>query len=350
MSIVKQYFGTTPAGREVDRYVLTNKSGMRIAILTLGGAIQEILVPDRDGRLDNVICGFEDLESYLRCPGQHGALIGRFGNRIAGGTFSLDGIRYTLAQNNGPNHLHGGLEGYHHKLWAATPVDADEPALILQYTSPDGEEGYPGTLCVTVTYTLKTNNAISIHYRATTDKKTVVNLTNHAYFNLGGLASGNVLGHELFLDADTYLPVDGTKIPTGEKRSVAGTPFDFRTPKVVGEGMRQGECVGGYDHCFNFRGGESDEVVWRGTLTDKKSGRVMKMYTNQPAVQLYTGNHLGDPAFPFTGKNAQCPHGGICLETQKMPDSPNQPQLSDATLSPGEVYDYTTEYAFSVLS
>ncbi len=352
MGITKQPFGRLSDNREVERYVLTNENGMQVAILTLGGAIQEILVPDKNGQMDNVICGFDDLDSYWRCPGQHGALIGRFCNRIAKGRFILDGVEYTLATNNGPNHLHGGLQGYHHKIWQATPCDGEEPSLTLQYTSPHMEEGYPGTLRVTVTYTLTKTNAISIHYVAITDKKTVVNLTNHAYFNLGGLASSNVLTHMLWMDADTYLPVDETKIPTGEMRDVTGTPFDFRAAKAVGKGMEEADgrfdCAKGYDHCFDFVGGESAQPVLRATLTHPESGRVMKMYTDQPCVQLYTGNHLGSHPFPFSGGNAQCPHGGICLETQKMPDSPNQSTFTDTTLSPGEVYDYTTVYEFSL--
>ncbi len=354
MSITKQHFGTMPDGNTVERYILTNQNGMEVAILTLGGAVQRILVPDSKGRTDNVICGFDDLDSYLRCPGQHGALIGRFGNRIARGRFTLDGETYTLAINNGVNHLHGGLVGYHHKLWEATPIDGEESALVLRYVSPDGEEGYPGTLTVTVTYTLTKENALSIHYVATTDKKTVVNLTNHAYFNLGGLASGNVLSHRLQLDADTYLPVDETKIPLGELRSVSGTPFDFNTPKAIGDGMREDtgdfDCRDGYDHCFNFTGGEAESPILRATLIHPESGRVMRMYTDQPCVQLYTGNHLGGAAFPFTGGNAQVPFGGVCLETQKMPDSPNQKNLTNTELAPGEIYDYTTVYAFSTVN
>ncbi len=341
MSIIREHFGKMPNGEAVYRYTMENAQGMRVSILTLGGAIQELIVPDREGNLADVVCGFDDLESYCRCPGQHGALIGRFGNRIAGGRFVLDGRTYTLATNNGVNHLHGGNVGYHHRLWGPTPIDGEEPALELRYTSPDGEEGYPGTLCVCVTYRLTACNALSIRYVATTDRKTVVNLTNHAYFNLGGLASGDTLSHELTLDADTYLPVDDTKIPTGERADVTGTPFDFRAHKVIGLGMPED----GYDHCINFTGGETKEPVWRGTLYDPASGREMKMYTNQPAVQLYTGNHLGGDAFPFKG-HAQKKHGGVCLETQKMPDSPNQPHLSCAVLDVGEVYDYTTVYAF----
>lgn len=351
MAITKQLFGRLPDNREVERYLLTNPNGMRVAILTLGGAIQEISVPDKNGRMDNVICAFDELDSYWKCPGQHGALIGRFGNRIAKGRFVLDGVAYTLATNNGQNHLHGGLQGYHHKIWAATLKDGEEPSLTLQYISPDMEEGYPGTLTVTVTYTLTKHNAISIHYVATTDKKTVVNLTNHAYFNLGGLAGGNVLSHVLWMDADTYLPVDEGKIPTGELRDVSGTPFDFRRPMAVGKGMQAAgcfDCAAGYDHCFNFTGGESKQPVLRATLSHPENGRVMKMYTDQPCVQLYTGNHLGSHPFPFSGGNAQCKHGGICLETQKMPDSPNRAAFTDATLLPGEVYDYTTVYEFSV--
>lgn len=346
MSMMREVFDKLADGKTVYRYILENKNGMKVAILTLGGAIQQILVPDRNGKLDDVICGFDDLQSYVSCPGQHGALIGRFGNRIARGKFTLDGVTYTLATNNGVNHLHGGLVGYHHKLWQAEAVDGEEPALVLSYTSPDGEEGYPGTLSVTVTYTLTKGNAIAIHYVATTDKKTVLNLTNHAYFNLGGIASGSTLSHKLTLDADTYLPVDDTKIPTGEKASVIGTPFDFTRERAIGDGCPADV----YDHCFNFTGGEADGPVWRGTLYEPVSGREMRMYTNQPSVQLYTGNHLCDPAFPFKGGVAQVRYGGVCLETQKAPDAPNQPQLANAVLCPGEVYDYTTIYEFSVRS
>ncbi len=346
MSIVCERFGALADGRAVYRYILENENGMKVAILTLGGAIQQILVPDRNGVMDDVICGFDDLESYLSCPGQHGALIGRFGNRIARGKFTLDGVEYTLATNNGVNHLHGGIEGYHHKLWDAVATEGDEPALALSYTSPDGEEGYPGTLRVTVTYTLTRTNAISIHYVAKTDKKTVLNLTNHAYFNLGGIASGSTLSHQLMLNADTYLPVDDTKIPTGVRASVVGTPFDFTTERKIGDGAPADV----YDHCFNFEGGEVDAPVWRGTLYEPVSGREMKMYTDQPSVQLYTGNHLGDPAFPFKGGVAQVRYGGVCLETQKAPDAPNQPQLANAVLCPDEIYDYTTVYEFSVRS
>ena len=346
MSIVRERFGVLGDGREVDRYVLENENGMKVAILTLGGAIQQILVPDRNGKVEDVICGFDTLESYVSCPGQHGALIGRFGNRIARGKFTLDGVTYTLATNNGVNHLHGGKEGYHCRVWDAEAQDGAEPALALSYVSPDGEEGYPGMLRVCVTYTLTKKNAISIRYVATTDKKTVLNLTNHAYFNLGGIASGSTLSHRLTLDADTYLPVDETKIPLGVKVSVEGTPFDFREERAIGEGCPDGV----YDHCFNFAGGETAAPVWRGTLYEPVSGREMKMYTNQPSVQLYTGNHLGDPKFPFKGGVAQVPYGGVCLETQKAPDAPNQPHLANAELCPGEVYDYTTVYEFSVRS
>lgn len=344
MNIICEGFGKLGDGRSVFRYRLKNENGMEIAILTLGGAIQKILVPDRAGNYDDVICGFDTLEEYLSCPGQHGALIGRFGNRIARGKFALDGKEYTLATNNGANHLHGGLVGYHHRLWEALPLDGEEPALRLSYTSPDGEEGYPGTLSVTVTYTLTSRNAISIAYHATTDQKTILNLTNHAYFNLAGLG-GNVLSHELWLDADTYLPVDESKIPTGEKASVSGTPFDFTTPVAIGARMP----VDAYDHCLNFKGGESETPLLRGTLYHKESGREMKMYTDQPSVQLYTGNHLGDPAFPFKG-HAQVKYGGVCLETQKAPDAPNQPHLANAVLAPDETYDYVTIYEFSVRS
>lgn len=353
MSIQKQFFDHLPDGRPVHRYTMKNAGGMQVSILDFGGAIQQILVPDRKGRYSDVVGGYDNAYDYYYGDGYQGALIGRVGNRICKGKFTLDGVTYDrLYINNGVNHLHGGKEGFNAKIWDVTPVDGAEPALQMHCVSPDGEEGYPGTLDVTVTYTLKTNNALSLHYVATTDKKTILNLTNHSYFNLGGFASGKIFDHVLTLDADTYLPTDGDLIPTGELRSVAGTPFDFRTPKAVGKDFFADNAdlksAGGYDHCFNFVGGETKEPVWRGTLYDPNSGREMKVYTNQPCVQFYSGNFLNNAEHPFKGGYPQGLQNAMCLETQHMPDAINHENFTSVVLAPGEIYDYTTEYAFSV--
>ena len=353
MSIQKQFFDNLPDGRPVHRYVMQNANGMKAAILDFGGAIQQILVPDRKGRYSDVVGGYDNAYDYYYGDGYQGALIGRVGNRICKGKFTLDGVVYdNLYINNGENHLHGGKEGFNAKIWDVTPIDGDEPALKLHYVSPDGEEGYPGTLDVTVTYTLKANNALSIRYVATTDKKTILNLTNHCYFNLGGFASGKIYDHLLMLDAQTYLATDENLIPTGELKSVEGTPFDFRTPKAVGKDFyaddRDLKLAGGYDHCFNFTGGKTDTPVLRGSLYDPKSGREMKVYTNQPCIQFYSGNFLTNAEHPFKGGYPQAQRNALCLETQHMPDAINHDNFTSTVLCPGEVYDYTTEYEFSV--
>ncbi len=352
MSIQKQFFGTLADGQEISRYFLTNKNGMQAVILDYAGALQQLLVPDRRGHLVDVIGGFDCLDGYVEAGGAQGSLIGRFGNRIAKGKFTLEGKEYTLATNNGENHLHGGMVGFHRKRWEARMVDGDEPQLVLTYVSPDGEEGYPGTLTVTVTYTLKAENALSIHYRATTDKTTILNLTNHSYFNLGGFASGKIFDHELWLDADTYLPVVEGLIPTGELKSVEGTPFDFRVAKPIGRDFyaddKDLKLAGGYDHCFNFVGGESAVPVPRAKLYCEKTGILMTTITNQPSVQCYTANFLNEEAYPHKGGYVQGVQNAVCLETQKMPDSINHPNFTNVVLKPSEVYDYTTEYAFSV--
>ncbi|MBR3863201.1 MAG: galactose mutarotase [Clostridia bacterium] len=352
MSIQKQYFGKMPDGRAVTRYILQNENGMTAAILDWAGAIQELRVPDRKGGFVDVVGGFESASQYYYGNGHQGSLIGRFGNRIKDGVFTLDGVTYTLAKNNGANHLHGGVEGYSRQFWEVTPVDGEEPALRLHYFSPDGDQGYPGALDVTVTYTLTNENALSIRYVATTDKATIVNMTNHAYFNLGGFASGTVLDHELWMDADTYLPTDEGKVPTGEIRSVSGTPFDFTVPKTVGrdydfsnEDIR---ISGGYDHCFNFVGGETKDPVHRATLYSPKTGIEMKTFTNKPAVHLYSAGAMNNVDCPLKGGYPQNRHCFVCLETEKMPDSINQPHFNNVVLRPGEVYDYTTVYAFGI--
>lgn len=350
--ITKKKFGTLACGSDVYAYTLENNNGMSVKILDLGGIINQINVPDKEGRLTDVIGGYDNVDYYANATGYQGALIGRFGNRICNGKFTLDGKEYSLfCNNNVVNHLHGGKIGFDKKIWKVTPIDGDSPALELEYVSPDGEEGYPGTLSVKVTYTLTSDNALSIRYQATTDKKTILNLTNHAYFNLGGYASGCVKGHYLEMDAESYIKTDSLLIPTGEIALVDGTPFDFRKGKLVGDEIDADnvdlKIAGGYDHCFNFTGGESKEPVLRATLKDPKSGRIMKMYTNQPCVQLYTGNFLDDDGYPFKGGCVKKKQMALCLETQHMPDAINHPNFTDVTLDVGETYDYTTVYAFS---
>lgn len=340
-----------PDGREVSTYSMKNKNGMKVKITDFGGAVMQIKAPDKDGRFTDVVCGYSCLADYMNASGYQGALVGRTGNRICKGKFTLDGKEYSLYINNGENSLHGGKEGFSHKLWKATPVDGDEPRLVLEYTSPDMEEGYPGTLEVKVTYTLTSDNALSIHYEAVSDKKTIVNLTNHSYFNLGGFASGSIESHRLWMDADSYNPTDSSLIPTGEIKSTESTPFDFRKEKEIGRDIDADNpdlvYGNGYDINFNFAGGETKEPVHRATLFDPGSGREMLVFTNQPSVQLYTGNVMNGP-HRFKGGYPQTPRHAVCLETQKMPDSINHPNFTNVILDAFEKYDYTTIYKFGV--
>ena len=351
MAISKKLFGKLDCGTYVYAYTLSNACGMEVKILSYGGAIAQIKAPDRRGRFADVVGGYDDLDSYVRGDGYQGALIGRWGNRIAKGKFSLEGKDYDLFINNGPNHLHGGEFGYNAKVWDVTEKDGDEPELVLHTVSPDGEEGYPGTLDLTVTYKLSAINGLSIRYEATTDKTTILNLTNHTYFNMGGYASGSVHPLVLWVDADSYLPTDADLIPTGELRSVEGTPFDFRAPKTIGQDINSDnidlKIAGGYDHCLNFVGGETEAPVKRAELYDPESGRGMEVYTNQPCVQLYSGNFLTNDEFPFKGGYKQSVQTLFCLETQVMPDSINHDNFTNSVLRPGEVLDTTTEYRFS---
>ncbi len=349
--------GRTAQGLEVTGYWLNNPKGMKVLISDLGGTIWQLHAPDRKGEFADVVCGYDTVEALEASEGYLGALIGRWGNRIANANFDLDGKTYTLYANNNGNHLHGGKVGFDRRIWDVIPVDGDEPSLVLSLTSPDGEEGYPGTLTVQVTYTLRADNALVIRYQATTDQKTVLNLTNHAYFNLGGYASGTILDHELCLDVSDYLRTDEKLIPTGERVAVEGTPFDFRAPKTVGKDfMPDDRCydmkvAGGYDHCLNFAGGEPTDgtVPLRGYLQDNKSGRRMEIYTNQPCVQLYTGNFLKDDGNLLKGGVKKHTQMALCLETQKMPDAMHHEHFTPAILSPGELYDYTTVYRFTTV-
>jgi len=353
MSIKKKLFGTMPNGKEVYSYTLRNNNGMKVKLLEYGGSIVQIKVPDKKGSMDDVVCGYSSLDSYIFGNGYQGALIGRVGNRISKGKFTLDGKEFSLFINDGSNSLHGGEFGFNTKIWDSEAIDGVEPRLIFTTFSPDGEEGYPGTLKVKVIYTLTDNNGLSIEYSATTDKKTIVNLTNHVYFNLGGYASGSVLGHTLWMDADTYLPTDAELIPTGEIKPVYGTPFDFTTEKPVGRDFDLSDAdmrvAGGYDHCMNFAGGAKDEPVLRIILTDPVSGRRMKVYTDQPSVQFYSGNFLDNAEYPFKNGCPQRKQMALCLETQKMPDSINHDNFTSVILTPDETYSHKTVYEFSVI-
>ena len=350
MSITKELFGIH-RGCEVYKYTLTNANGMSVVISNFGATILNINVPDKVGELADVIGGYDDLQSYIEADGYQGAIIGRVGNRICRGQFTLDGVDYNMFINNGPNHLHGGKEGFDKKIWQVLSLNDDaEPSVKLFLLSKDKDEGYPGNLSVTITYTLTDDNSIAIHYEATTDKRTIINLTNHAYFNLGGYNSGKIYEHVLWLDADTYLPTDETLIPTGEIKSVQGTPFDFRLPKMIGRDIHLHDrdliIAGGYDHCLNFTGGETKLPKLRAKVVHEQSGRVMEMYTNQPCVQFYSGNFLTNDKFPFKNNCSQHKQMAFCLETQHMPDAINHDNFTSVILNPDEKYDYTTIYKF----
>lgn len=355
MSIQKLPFGRLPDGRQASLYVMSLPDGFSVSVSDFGGTLVSLLAPDRTGRLTDVLCGYESADVYARADGYLGATVGRYCNRLARGHFDLDRQSYELYCNDGQNHLHGGKVGFSHRLWeVAERQDGDEPSLTLTLFSPDGDEGYPGNVTVSVTFTVTTDHALSLHYTATTDRATPVSLTNHAYFNLGGFASGDVLAHTLMLDAESYLRTDAGLIPTGELVPVEGSPFDFRAPKPIGQDFSLSHpdlaLAGGYDHCVNFTGWRagSRELRLRGSLYHPASGRKLELLTNSPCVQLYTANFLKNPDFPLRGGYPQQPQHAVCLETQLMPDSPNHPDFTDCVLRPGEVYDYTTVYRFLV--
>jgi aldose 1-epimerase len=345
--IEKKPFGKTADGKDVDLYVLTNASGMTAKVMTYGAILTELDVPDRDGKMADVVLGFDDLKGYLGGHPFFGATVGRVANRIARGKFTLDGKEYTLAKNNGPNALHGGMKGFDKKVWQAEQVPADNGVAVkFTCTSPDGEEGYPGTLTASVTYTLTNANELRLDYTATTDKATPVNLSNHSYFNLAGQSSGDILGHELTLEAEKYTPVDDTLIPTGKIESVKGTPLDFTTPHKIGERIKElrGDPVG-YDHNFVLNGG-GKKLALGARVVEPRSGRVMEMLTTEPGVQFYTGNFL-DGSNKGKGGAVYNKHAGFCLEAQHFPDSVNHANFPSVILRPGQTYKQTTVYKFS---
>ena len=345
MGIKKDSIGKTPDGTEVDQYTLTNANGLRVKIMTFGATITSVETPDRDGKVENITLSLDSLADYFKEFPYLGSTVGRYANRIAKGKFSLDGKEYTLAVNNGPNHLHGGIKGFDKVVWKAEPVETgDSVGVKFSYVSADGEEGYPGKLSAQVTYSLTNDNQLKMDYAATTDKTTVVNLTNHTYWNLSGGGSGDILGEALVLNADKYLPVDSTLIPLGTPKDVKGTPMDFTAPHAIGE--RIDEVEGGYDHCYVLNQKDAKELSLAAHVVDPKSGRVMDIFTTQPAIQFYTGNFL-DGTLKGKGKPYE-KHFGFCLETQHYPDSPNQPGFPSTVLKPGEKYEQSTVHKFSV--
>jgi aldose 1-epimerase len=348
-SVKKEAFGKTADGIAVDQYILTNAAGMTAKIITYGAILTELDVPDRSGTLGDVVLGFDNLKDYLERNPHFGSTVGRVANRIAKGKFTLDGKEYTLAINNGPNSLHGGLKGFDKVVWKAEPKPAPTGAAVeLSYLSKDGEEGYPGNLSVTVVYTLTDDNALRIDYTAKTDKATPVNLTNHTYFNLDGAKSGNILDHELMIVADKYTPTDNTLIPTGEIKTVKDTPLDFTQPRRIGARIDQLKDYpgGGYDHNFVLGSGVTDEPKLAVRVRAPKTGRIMEMYTTEPGVQLYTGNFL-DGKLTGRGGVVYKKHAGFCLEAQHFPDAVHHDNFPSIILKPGETYRQTTIYKFS---
>jgi aldose 1-epimerase len=347
--VTRAPWGATPGGDTVWQYTLVNRRGMTVRAITLGAIITNIVVPDRDKKLDDVVLGMTDVEGYLTKSPYFGAIAGRYANRIAHGRFTLDGRTYTLATNNGPNHLHGGVVGFDKRIWTGRAVQNDSGVgVAFSLTSADGDQGYPGELRVTARYLLTDDDRIVVDYRAVTTKATVVNLTQHSYFNLAGAKRDDVLGHVLTMDADRYVPVDSTLIPTGRLASVDGTPFDFRTPTAIGaridandEQLRLGH---GYDHSFVVRR-SGPGLVHAARLFEPITGRTLDVWTTEPAVQVYTSNFLDGTV---TGKDGRkYPYrGAVCLETTHFPDTPNHPSFPSATLRPGEVFASRTIYAF----
>ena len=349
VTIHRQVIGRNENGRELARFTLGCRGGASVQILNHGGIVTSLAVPDRAGRLGDVVLGFDDVDSYARAGGYLGALIGRYGNRIAGARFILDGVEHQLSANEGTNHLHGGGTGFDKVLWTATPYATSEgPALALEHVSPDGDEGYPGNLQVSVVYTLEHDNALRIDYTATTDRDTIVNLTNHAYWNLAGHDAGTILDHQLVIDAERFAAIGAGRIPTGELRAVAGTPFDFRRAVAIGERIdaddEQIRIGGGYDHSFAVTAADGS-LRRAARVVEPTTGRALEVFTTEPAVQFYSGNLLdvtrgkGGARYP--------PRTGFCLETQHHPDSPNQPAFASARLRAGARYSTTTIYRFS---
>lgn len=349
IKIMKEFFGKTKDGVAVDCYTLMNHNGVALKVINYGATVISLKVPDQNGKLEDVVLGFDNLADYETKSPYFGCVVGRYGNRIAKGRFTLDGAAYHLATNNGPNALHGGLKGFDKAVWQVKPMQTvDGPAVALTYVSKDGEEGYPGNLSVKVVYTLTDRNEVKIDYTATTDKDTIINLTNHSYFNLAGQGKGDILGHEMQINASHFTPVDATLIPTGELRPVKGTPFDFTEPTAIGARIHQDDeqlkFGNGYDH--NWVLDKDGALSLAARVVEPKSGRIMEVCTTEPGVQFYCGNFLDGT---LTGKGGEVYkfRYGFCLETQHYPDSPNHPNFPPAVLRPDQSYQTTTIYRFS---
>ena len=345
--VTKESFGKTAEGENVDLYTLRNVHGVETKITNYGGIVTSLKVPDRRGKFDDIVLGFNDLDSYLKGHPYFGAIIGRYGNRIAKGRFTLNGVEYKLAVNNGENTLHGGIKGFDKVVWTGLGIKTKlGPAVALTYVSKDGEEGYPGNLNVKVVYTLTNNNELRIDYTATTDKATVTNLTHHSYFNLAGEGNGDILNHQVQINATRFLPTDAGSIPTGELRNVAGTPFDFRKMFAIGARINKDEeqlkLGNGYDHTWIING---REMRLAAQAYEPTSGRRMQVWTTEPGMQFYTGNFLDGT---LTGKSGKIypRRSGFCFETQHYPDSPNHPKFPTTTLKKGATYRSTTIYKF----
>jgi aldose 1-epimerase len=349
-AVKKQAFGKLPDGTSIELYTLSNPNGFQAGIMTYGGTVVSLTAPDRNGKFADVVLGADSLEGYLKQTNYFGAIIGRYGNRIGHATFKLDGKQYNLPKNDGDNTLHGGPQGFDKRVWKATPAGAAEgQSLELTYVSKDGEEGFPGTLSVRVVYTLTTRNELKIDYTATTDKDTVVNLTNHSYFNLAGQGEGDVLGHQVTIDAGRFTPVDAGLIPTGELRAVKGTPFDFTTATAIGARIGQSDQQlkfgNGYDHNWVLNKGQGG-LTKAAEVYEPKTGRVLEVWTTEPAMQFYTGNSLSG-SVPGKGGKVYPIRSAFCMETQHYPDSPNKPSFPSTVLKPGTTYHTTTIYRFS---
>jgi aldose 1-epimerase len=353
-SVTRASFGTAPDSTPVDVYTLTNAHGIRARILTYGGIVQTLETPDRAGKLDDVVLGFDDMQGYVKSSPYFGAIVGRYGNRIAGGRFTLDGKTYKLAINNGPNALHGGIKGFDKVVWTAQEFKSDSGVgVVLTHTSPDGDEGYPGTLKAKVTYTLTDRDELAIDYEATTDKATPVNLTNHSYWNLAGDGTRDILGHVLTIESSAIVPVDSTLIPTGKLMPVEGTPFDFRKPTPIGarieDAHQQIHFGKGYDHTFVLDGTRQGGLAHAAHVTEPTTGRTLDIYTTEPGVQFYTGNFL-DGSFAGKRGRVYARRFGLALETHHYPDSPNQPSFPPVILRPGETYRSRTVLRFGTTS
>jgi aldose 1-epimerase len=345
MTVTKEPLGKTLECTKVDQYTLRNAAGLRVTIMTFGATITSVCVPDRHGKLDNIVLSLDGLDDYLKGHPYFGSTVGRYANRIAKARFTINGVEYKLAANNGPNHLHGGIKGFDKVVWKAEPMETDNSVgVTFSHDSHDGEEGYPGHLVAKVAYSLTSDNELKMAYSATTDKPTVVNLTNHTYWNLAGGGSGDVLGHEVLIDAGKYLPVDDNLIPLGEPRSVKDSPMDFTRPRTIGSRIERVD--GGYDHCYVLNRSGDKKLSLAARVVEPSSGRAMEIYTTQPAIQFYTGNFL-DGTLSVGGKKCR-KHFGFCLETQHYPDSPNRPAFPSTLLKPGEKYTQLTVHRFIV--